>query len=154
MVEESRDGFPFEIEENPGRETMLLTRDFKGEKISVEVYMPSLVAEFGEIPLTVKVVKKSGVYLEFAAGVDNGELAIVSLTINDTKAKDDSLASRAPAFKDLDDDLQKAFHKYLDRRKISAQVVEFLQEYTTDKDTMEYFNWYNTVKHFVKSDSG
>lgn len=51
---------------------------------------------------------------------------------------------------DLDENLQKAFHKYLEIRGIKPSTTNFLHEYMINKDSREYLNWLNKLKKFIE----
>lgn len=51
---------------------------------------------------------------------------------------------------DLDENLQNAFHKYLEVRGIKPSTVNFLQGYMANKDSKEYLQWLNNLKKFVE----
>lgn len=51
---------------------------------------------------------------------------------------------------DLDENLQKAFHKYLEVRGIKPSITNFLHEYMIAKDSKEYMNWLKNLKNFVE----
>lgn len=51
---------------------------------------------------------------------------------------------------DLDENLQRAFHKYLELRGITPMTTNFLHEYMINKDSREYLFWLNKLKDFVK----
>lgn len=51
---------------------------------------------------------------------------------------------------DLDENLQKSFHKYLEIRGIKPSTTNFLHEYMINKDTREYKNWLKKLKQFVQ----
>ncbi|KAK6122092.1 hypothetical protein DH2020_044168 [Rehmannia glutinosa] len=140
-AEEVPKGFPFEIEDHPGQQTITLTREYQGETITVEVHMPDLVTgeenddddndEEGEgrgnqssIPLVVRVSKKSGPSLEFGCTAYPDEIAIDTLAVKDPETSEEQIAYEGPDFADLDENLQKAFHKYLEIRESSpAQPI-------------------------------
>jgi complement component 1 Q subcomponent-binding protein, mitochondrial len=50
---------------------------------------------------------------------------------------------------DLDENLQKAFHKYLELRGITALNTNFLHEYMINKDSREYLLWLCNLKAFL-----
>ncbi|KAG8380747.1 hypothetical protein BUALT_Bualt06G0048200 [Buddleja alternifolia] len=166
--EEVPQGFPFKIEDHPGQQTISLTREYQGETICVEVYMPDLVTgeenddndndEEGEerggqssIPLVVKVSKKSGPCLEFGCTAYPDQVMIDSLSVKDPDNSEDQIAYEGPDFSDLDENLQKAFHKYLEIRGIKASTTNFLHGYMIDKDSREYIGWLKNLQKFVKS---
>ena len=51
---------------------------------------------------------------------------------------------------DLDENLQKAFNKYLELRGITAITTNFLHEYMINKDSREYLHWLQSLKEFVE----
>ncbi|KAA8534165.1 hypothetical protein F0562_031642 [Nyssa sinensis] len=167
-VEEIPDGFPFKIQDNPGQQTISLTREYQGESIKVEVHMPDLVTgEDGDddgddnddnekggqssIPLVISVSKKKGPCLEFGCTAFADEIAIDSLTIKDPENSEDQIAYEGPDFSDLDENLQKAFHKYLEIRGIKPSTTNFLHEYMINKDSREYLMWLKNLKKFVEA---
>ncbi|CAH9097580.1 unnamed protein product [Cuscuta europaea] len=167
-VEDVPAGFPFKIEDNPGYQTITLTREFQDEEISVEVHMPDLVSgeenqdegsnddekEQGnesQIPLVVRVSKKNGPSLEFGCTAFPDEISIDSLSIRDPKNNEDQIAYEGPDFADLDENLQKAFHKYLEIRGIKPSTTNFLHEYMINKDGREYLMWLKNIKNFIQS---
>ncbi|MCD9638323.1 hypothetical protein HAX54_022212 [Datura stramonium] len=166
-VEEAPEGFPFKIEDHPGQHTITLTREYQGESIDVEVHMPDLLtgdedendndaedherANQSQIPLVVKVSKKNGPALEFGLTAFADEIAIDSLLIKDPNAAEDQIAYEGPDFSDLDENLQKAFHKYLEIRGIKPSTTNFLHEYMINKDSREYVMWLKNLKKFIEA---
>ena len=51
---------------------------------------------------------------------------------------------------DLDENLQKAFHKYLEIRGIKPSTTNYLHEYMINKDSREYLRWLKNLKEFVE----
>lgn len=51
---------------------------------------------------------------------------------------------------DLDENLQKAFHKYLEVRGVKPSTTNFLLEYMINKDNKEYFQWLKNLKNFIE----
>ncbi|KAL6977400.1 hypothetical protein U1Q18_026198 [Sarracenia purpurea var. burkii] len=165
QVEDVPDGFPFKIQDNPGQQTISLTREYQGETISVEVHMPDLVTGENEdddddddteksnqssIPLVVRVSKKSGPCLEFGCTAFPDEISIDSLSVKDPDNSEDQIAYEGPDFSDLDENLQKAFHKYLEIRGIKPSTTNFLHEYMINKDSREYIMWLKNLKKFIE----
>ncbi|KAM7272058.1 hypothetical protein ACFE04_031272 [Oxalis oulophora] len=161
--------FPFKIDDQPGLQTVKLTRDYKGEKIVVEVHMPNLVtgeddedlndnddddAQKGNqssIPLVVTVSKNNAPYMEFTCTAFADEIAIESLAIRKPENSEDQIVYEGPDFNDLDENLQKAFHKYLEMRGIKPSTTNFLHEYMINKDSREYLLWLKNLKGFVEA---
>ncbi|GMH04248.1 hypothetical protein Nepgr_006087 [Nepenthes gracilis] len=166
QVEEVPDEFPFKIEDNPGQQTITLTREFHGETIVVEVTVPNLdageedneddkddgegTASQSSLPLIVSVSKKDGPFLEFGCTAFPDEIAIDSLSLKNPASPDDQIAYEGPDFTDLDENLQKAFHKFLEIRGIKPSTTNFLHEYMINKDGKEYLRWLNNLKKFIE----
>ncbi|XP_057523733.1 uncharacterized protein At2g39795, mitochondrial-like [Amaranthus tricolor] len=174
VVEESEDydktveapsGFPFKIKDNVGEQTVTLTREYEGETITVEVSMPSLVTDEDEeesgneddekstassVPLLVTVAKKNGPSLEFDCIAYPDEISINNLALKNPES-DEQLAYEGPDFMDLDENLQRSFHKYLEIRGIKPSTTNFLHEYMMEKDNKEYYRWLKDVKKFVEA---
>ncbi|PIN07930.1 MAM33, mitochondrial matrix glycoprotein [Handroanthus impetiginosus] len=168
QAEDAPAGFPFKIEDHPGQQTVTLAREYQGETITVEVHMPDLVtgeenddnddddegeerANQSSIPLVVRVSKKGGPSLEFGCTAYPDEIAIDSLSVKDPESSEDQIAYEGPDFGDLDENLQKAFHKYLEIRGIKPSTTNFLHAYMVDKDNREYITWLKNLKKFVES---
>ncbi|XP_058736968.1 uncharacterized protein At2g39795, mitochondrial-like [Vicia villosa] len=158
-------GFPFEIEDNPGERTIQLKRQYEDEIVTVQVDIPNVTPEENEddnaddnekndtessIPLVVTVFKGNGVSLEFGLTAFPDEVSIDSLSIKKPDNSEDELVYEGPEFTDLDENLQKAFLKYLEIRGITAGTTNFLQEYMFNKDNKEYLLWLKKVKSFVE----
>ncbi|XP_074308211.1 uncharacterized protein At2g39795, mitochondrial-like [Silene latifolia] len=161
--------FPFTVEDNPGEQTITLKREYEGETVLVEVSMPNLVTGEEEeedevdeddenagaessVPLLVTVTKKdeNAPYLEFDCTAYPDEIRINALSLKNPEAED-QLAYEGPDFLDLDDNLQKAFHKYLEIRGVKPSTTNFLHEYMIEKDNKEYVRWLKDVKSFVEA---
>ncbi|GMI86244.1 hypothetical protein like AT5G05990 [Hibiscus trionum] len=167
QVEETPSGFPFEIEDTPGLQTITLTREYDGELIKVNVHMLDLVTGEGEaddgnddeddtekpsrssIPLVVSVSKSGGPSLEFSCTAYPDEITIDGLSVRNPDSEDE-LAYEGPDFSDLDENLQKAFHKYLEIRGIKPSTTNYLHEYMINKDSREYLRWLKNLKKFVE----
>lgn len=166
-AEEIPSGFPFQIEDTPGAQIVTLKRTYQGENIVVEVHMPDLVtgdeendgdqdgddedgsANKSSLPLLVTVSKSDGPSLEFSCTAFADEIEIDSLAVKNPENSEDQIAYEGPDFHDLDENLQKAFHKYLEIRGIKPSTTNFLHEYMINKDTREYANWLQKLKQFV-----
>ncbi|KAF8051748.1 hypothetical protein N665_1671s0006 [Sinapis alba] len=167
LDEETAPGsFPFKIEDNPGHQTVTLTRDYKGEHIKVVVSMPSLDGDENDdeddddddghsngssIPLVVTVTKKSGLSLEFSCMAFPDEIAIDALSVsNQGSTLEDKLANEGPDFECLDENLKKTFYKYLEIRGVKASTTNFLHQYMMRKVKREYLLWLKNVKKFME----
>lgn len=117
QVEEVPEGFPFEIQDHPGLQTVTLKRTYQDEVIVVEVHMPDLVsgqdandndedddadddnkANQSCIPLVVSVSKKTGPSLEFSCSAYPDEISIDSLIVKNPEHSDDQIAYEGPDF--------------------------------------------------------
>lgn len=119
-MEEIPVGFPFEIQDQKGMNSVTLKRNYHGESIEVIVSMPSLVTgeepdnqpdnnedddqeerpNQSSIPLTVILSKGKGPSLEFSCAAYPDEVAIDSMSIRENKESDDEmLAYEGPDFK-------------------------------------------------------
>ena len=54
-------------------------------------------------------------------------------------------------FSELDDKLQQAFMDYLSERGVTAELGQFIIEYSDDKEQREYMNWLEGVHSFLKT---
>lgn len=178
-VEEIPGGFPFSIQDNPGTQNITLTREYNGQAIKVKVYMSNLVTgdddnddddhdsheEKGaqpSIPLVINVVSKGNVKasLEFSCTAYPDEVSIDGLAVREQEEQSDDkgsdipsevkVAYEGPDFSDLDENLQKAFHKYLEIRGIKPSTTNFLHEYMINKDSREYLLWLRNLKNFIE----
>lgn len=165
-VEDVPSNFPFKIIDSPGQQTIRLERTYQDEEIKVEVHMPDLVtgedndddndneserASQSSIPLAVSVYKKGGPYLEFNCVGYPDEIVIDSLSVKNPDLAEDQIAYEGPDFQDLDENLQKSFHRYLEIRGIKPSATNFLHEYMINKDSKEYLVWLNKLKNFVQA---
>ncbi|KAL9272342.1 hypothetical protein AKJ16_DCAP09551 [Drosera capensis] len=119
------------------------------------------------IPLVVMVSKRNSPTLEFACTAYLDEVSIDSVAlrssgINDVEEEEEDIDVedteddyQGPDFRnDLDENLQKAFRKYLKVRGIKNSITEFLYEYMTNKESKEYFRCLNGMKkRFQQSNS-
>ncbi|XP_010423905.1 PREDICTED: uncharacterized protein At2g39795, mitochondrial-like [Camelina sativa] len=166
ILEDKPEDFPFEIIDTPGERTVLLKRKFEDETIQVEVDSAASyddeeeeqeaddgdqenVAKF-RIPIVVSVEKPGGVCLEFGVSAYPDEIVIDSLSIKQPQGSDNELAYEGPDFDDLDENLQKAFHRYLEIRGIKPSFTTFLSDYVANKDSREYLQWLKDIKSFVE----
>ena len=52
---------------------------------------------------------------------------------------------------DLDEDLQKAFNRYLKIRGIKPSTINFLHEYMINKNSKEELIWMKKLKKFIEA---
>ncbi|XP_042491494.1 uncharacterized protein At2g39795, mitochondrial-like, partial [Macadamia integrifolia] len=55
-----------------------------------------------------------------------------------------------PDFKDLDDELQNAYHEFLEERGLNDELAVFLHEYMVNKDKTELVRWLGNIKSFIE----
>ncbi|XP_020596786.1 uncharacterized protein At2g39795, mitochondrial-like [Phalaenopsis equestris] len=162
------EGFPFEIIDNSGDNTITLKREFAGESIQVIVYMNPDEEEDEEeedededtdhenefkpsISLLVAIDKGDSPILEFSCSLNSDELLIESMARRNHDDSDGQGAYQGPAFSDLDESLRKGLHNYLKVRGISSDsLYGFLYEYMTIKDEREYQTWLKNIHDFVR----
>ncbi|GLT93044.1 hypothetical protein SLE2022_108500 [Rubroshorea leprosula] len=165
LIEGVSSDFPFKIEDQPGFQAITLAREYNGETIKVEVNMPDLVngeenedvddddsgkAYQSSLPLVVTVSKNSGLSLEFSCVAFADEISIDGLAIRNPNTED-QVVYEGPDFQDLDVNLQKSFHKYLEIRGIKPSTTNFLHEYMINKDKQEHLMWLKKLKKFVEA---
>ncbi|CAH8363501.1 unnamed protein product [Eruca vesicaria subsp. sativa] len=165
------DDFPFKIEDNPGHRNVTLTREYNGEQIRVEVSMPGSMDENEDdgmddnedgnekanetsIPLVVTVTKKSGLSLEFSCTAFPDAIVIDGLSVNHSEKSSseegEQLTYDGPDFQELDENMRKSFHKFLEARGIKPSVTDFMYEYMMKKDSREYLLWLKNLKNFIQ----
>lgn len=169
-----RVGFPFELQDNPGQQTISLSREYQDEVIKVDVHMPDFdddedladdeddeddddedvfyrpeIIEFS-ISLVVHVYKKSGQYLELNCTAYDDEIVIDSLLVKDPKSIENQIPYE-PDFSKLDEKLQEGFHKYLEVRGIKLETTNFLRDYMLYRHRKEFIAWLKNVKKFVEA---
>ncbi|KAJ6823074.1 uncharacterized protein M6B38_340825 [Iris pallida] len=161
--------FPFDIIDNPGDRTIILKREFSGEKIHVTVLMNDVNevendedeveknedgGEDDEEPITFSLVvnidKGHGSTAEFSCDLSSSELIIERIGIKRCGENDDETAYDGPEFTDLDESLQNALYRYLKARGIKASLFDPLFAYMINKDDREYLLWLKNMKEFVE----
>ncbi|KAK1572252.1 hypothetical protein Q3G72_029705 [Acer saccharum] len=167
-VEEAPSGFPFKIEDIPGQQTVILTREYQGDHVKVEVGMPDLVTgeqpeadndddddsekpNQASLPLVVTITKNCGTSLQFDCTGYPDAISIDNLSVRKSETSEDELPYEGPDFHDLDENLKKAFHKYLEIRGIKPATTNFLFEFMLNKDTREYTLWLKNIKNFIEA---
>ncbi|XP_062006238.1 uncharacterized protein At2g39795, mitochondrial-like [Rosa rugosa] len=168
QVGEVADGFPFEIVDNAGEQTIMLRREFDGEIIKVAVDIPNVSStednddeeekekeeenEDTGIPMVVSISKGNGQELEFGLTAFSDEICVDSLSMRQPEDSEGSkrIAYEGPNFSDLDESFQKALQKYLEVRGIKSSTTKFLQEYMRNKDFREYLMWLKNLKGFIE----
>lgn len=108
------EAFPFKLNDNPGQQTVSLSREYQGETIHVEVEPSSLVTgqedddddadddaekdNQSSLPMVVKVSKTGGPCLEFGITAYADEIVIDSLSVKDPDMAEDQLPYEGPRF--------------------------------------------------------
>lgn len=159
---------PFEIEDLPGDQTITLRRKYGNEEIKVEVLSGDIgdgnddeegsgsdTASGGtQVNLTVTVSKGGGPSLEFICTGYADAISIEGMAVKAQQSTESDAGDRipyeGPNFSDLDENLQKGFHKYLEVRGITPSLSNYLCEYMINKESKEYTNWLKNVKAFVE----
>ncbi|RWR78316.1 MAM33, mitochondrial matrix glycoprotein [Cinnamomum micranthum f. kanehirae] len=92
------------------------------------------------VSLIVAVAKGKGPHLEFCCTAYPNEITIDRMLIKGNEVSADKIAYEGLEFSDLDEDLQKAFYKYLEVRGIKSSLTNSLQQYMVSKDNREYLS--------------
>ncbi|KAE8099333.1 hypothetical protein FH972_017325 [Carpinus fangiana] len=153
-------GSPLQIEDRPRERTVLLTISFDDEIIKVEADIPQIGTEDEDdkkddietIPLFVTITQKSGMSLQIGvtASYSTSEIYTDSLAMKQPEVFEDQLAYEGPEFYDLDENLQKAFLKYLAIRGIDFNTFDFMPHHMLKKRHREYFLWLEKIKNFIE----
>ncbi|KAF2583097.1 hypothetical protein F2Q68_00001072 [Brassica cretica] len=146
------EGFPFRIIDTPRERVFFLTRKFENETILVEID-PTAPLDEGKkeepndpqaevligISMVINVSKHDyAPCLEFLANAYIDEIVI------------DAIYVKQPhKLSDLDENLQKAFHRFLEIRGIKPNITEFVADYLANKDSRERLQLLKDVKTFV-----
>ncbi|RZC94267.1 hypothetical protein C5167_026966 [Papaver somniferum] len=132
LLHKTPSDFPFKIEDKPGKQTVTLTREYRGDDIKVIVHMPagrSSTVEGGDeykdivsdpqssIRLVVSCTNLLGTTLEYGVIAYPDDFSIDSFCI-----------------KKLDKNLQKEFHRRLKILGIIPSTTRFLHGYMANRD--------------------
>lgn len=97
------------------------------------------------VPFTATIVK-GDVELRFSCTAsENVDINAVELV------QPDEDYYSGPGFDELDDELQEAFHEYLEEAGVTADVAAFISMYSEYKEQQEYASWLAKVDAFVKT---
>ncbi|XP_071713617.1 uncharacterized protein At2g39795, mitochondrial-like [Rutidosis leptorrhynchoides] len=136
--------FPFKPVHNPRRRSVYLSRIYQGETIRVDKQL--------KIPMVVEVVKPDGSCLKFNITAYADKIVINSLSIEENDdLPSDQFPYEEPKFDDLDENLQKAFYKYLEMRGVKPSATNFLHQYVLKKEHGGHTNWLKNLKKFVEA---
>ncbi|RZR86530.1 hypothetical protein BHM03_00013758 [Ensete ventricosum] len=163
---------PFEIVDNPGDQAVFLKREFAGENIQVTVSMNfdkrNDLEEIDEdddddernensmeptLSLVVTIDKGEGSLLEFCCNLNSDELEIEGMVMKKRDDVDGQSAYQGLKFSDLDENLQKALHRYLEARGIKNSLFDVLHKYMWNKDERESLRWSKNMKGLIAYDS-
>lgn len=158
----------WEIEDILGNQAVMLRKKYGNEDIKVEV-MPgdmdddddeeedgdsNIASVEPHVYLTVTISKGEGPFVEFICTGYDKEVSIDAMAFKhpykNTSDEGDRIPYDGPDFNDLDESLQKAFHKYLEVRGIKPGLANYLSEYMINKERKEYINWLKTVKEYIE----
>ncbi|KAI3840404.1 hypothetical protein MKX03_037816 [Papaver bracteatum] len=176
FVEAPRE-FPFKIVDNTGKEFIRLTREFQGEEIKVTVYGPyqpmdprdswwyqeeeseedqSEEEEKSDPPeyvrMSISISKKSGLTLELnvtADAADGIEIYGKLRLKNPNASRHHPPTKNLISCKDLNEELQKAFHTYLEVRWFKPIIVKFLCDYMVQRKDTKHTKWLKYLKNFI-----
>ncbi|RRT84725.1 hypothetical protein B296_00010992 [Ensete ventricosum] len=159
---------PFEIVDNPGDQAVFLKREFAGENIQVTVSMNfdkrNDLEEIDEdddddernensmeptLYLVVTIDKGEGSLLEFCCNLNSDDLEIEGMVMKKRDDVDGQSAYQGPKFSDLDENLQKALHRYLEARGIKNSLFDVLHKYMSNKDERESLRWLKNMKGLI-----
>ncbi|XP_076913642.1 uncharacterized protein At2g39795, mitochondrial-like [Bidens hawaiensis] len=156
------EGFAFQVKDNLGQQAVLLTREFEGETIRIEVRPSDLFTEDSDadddddqassqstLPMVIKVSKPGAPGLEIEISVSDEKVVIDSLTVKDPELTEGQEPFEGPAFDELDGKIQEAFYKYLEVRGITASATNFLHQYMVNKEHKEYAHWLKNLQKYV-----
>eukprot|EP00879_Flechtneria_rotunda_P002466 GHRR01002663.1.p1 GENE.GHRR01002663.1~~GHRR01002663.1.p1 ORF type:complete len:254 (+),score=64.25 GHRR01002663.1:101-862(+) len=158
---------PFTLQSTPGDTAVSLTRDYNGEKISVDCSVnmqDSLAVPFSEedeesegdtddvndVTFNVTVAKGDKA-LVFECLSDGTYMDIRHVSLEPAEGLDSETAYTGPVFAELDSELQDAFREYIAERGINEDMGEYLRHLMYDKEQQEYMRWLESVKGFVGS---
>lgn len=157
---------PFKLTSSPGDTTVTLTREFKGEKVSIDasINMQDTLAlpfdndassdepedEPNDITFNVS-VSKAGKALVFECISDGTYVDIRHVSLEPESGVESETSYTGPVFGELDDELQNAFRAYVAERGVNEDLGEYLRHLLYDKEQQEYAHWLEGVNSFVKS---
>lgn len=159
---------PFVLHSKLGDTAVSLTRDFNGEKISVDCSVnmqdslgslsfggdegedESEMDEAADVQFNVTVTKADKA-LVFECISDGTYLDIRHVSLEPAEGIDSDTVFTGPVFSELDSELQDAFREYVTERGINEDLGEYLRHLMFDKEQEEYLHWLEGVKGFVGS---
>ncbi|CAF2121733.1 uncharacterized protein At2g39795, mitochondrial-like [Brassica rapa] len=154
--------FPFYIVDADKDRVVYLVRKFENETIYVRIELSRSLGDDKEkeepkdpqpevltgIPIFISVIKDDdGPSLEFIANAYVHEIVIDAVYVESPLEL--TWRYKGPDFADLDENLQKAYHRFLEIRGIKPNITEFMADYMADKAGRERLHWLNDVKSFL-----
>ncbi|KAJ4850731.1 hypothetical protein Tsubulata_035935 [Turnera subulata] len=139
---QEKEKFPFKIKQSWDG-TVTMSRNFHDEIIEVEVIRVPIVKGVASFYSNLKITKANGKNLKFSIEASADKIEIISLDL------DHPNSIRGPKFWDLDRNLQKAFHKYLEIRGSTPGNMKFFFEYVNNKGRGEYLQWLQNLKSII-----
>ncbi|XP_013627790.1 PREDICTED: uncharacterized protein At2g39795, mitochondrial-like isoform X2 [Brassica oleracea var. oleracea] len=141
-----------EIESSVINEDASDNDEFGDETILVLIDRPKVPQDDEElvfgIPMGVYVSKDDdGLRLKFGVKAFADEIVIDSVAVQ--QRRESKWSYQGPDIDDLDENLQKAFNKFLEIRGINPTITDFLADYLANKDKREHLRWLKDVKSFV-----
>ncbi|KUI58239.1 hypothetical protein VP1G_05518 [Cytospora mali] len=164
---------PFEVQDTPGMQDVVLTRTYGNEKITVTFSIADIAtAEEDDMFRDEAALDDEDVSARDPDAPGKGALNIEAvaqeasvIVENMYYYHDAAIAHSAspeavhksrdvypgPPFGTLDEDLQLLMEQYLDERGINSTLALFVPEYMDMKEQREYLSWLNNVKGFVEA---
>ncbi|KAK1571199.1 hypothetical protein Q3G72_013249 [Acer saccharum] len=149
-VEESPSEFTFELNRDFnkwGRSYVVLTKKFQGELVQVcsgYFYVPHFDFE----DFTVTISKHGGSLLHFDCSYTPDGISIWHITVHDGGQYLELLKKKNLEL-DLDENLKKAFQKYLEVRGIKPSGIEFIFKCISNKYTQINLTVLKKIKNFI-----
>lgn len=151
----------FTLTESKGDTLMSLSKDFRGETLTVDIMVNdqpeeelvedesgALDADVGAI-FTVTVSKGSK-SLVFECKSDGQYFAVQHVSLEPANGDVEDSAYTGPVYEELDEELQKHFEDYLAERGVDAELGAYLLPLIHDKEQREYMQWLEEVERFVQ----
>uniref|UniRef100_M4EJW6 Uncharacterized protein n=1 Tax=Brassica campestris TaxID=3711 RepID=M4EJW6_BRACM len=104
-------------------------------------------SEFGVFSCSDVSKDDDGLCLEFGVNAFADEIVIDSLVVQ--QPHEPKYPYQGPDFDDLDENLQRAVHKFLEIRGINLTLTNFWADYMVNKDKRSHLQWLKDVKSFV-----
>lgn len=159
---------PFVLHSKLGDTAVSLTRDYKGEKVSVDCSV-NMQDSLGGLPLggddeEEEEEMDDSADVQFNVTVTKGDKALVFECVSDgtyfdirhvslepAEGIDSDTVFTGPVFSELDNELQESFRAYIAERGVNEDLGEYLRHLMYDKEQEEYVHWLEGVKGFVGS---